>query len=119
MNTNLQELNTIVKKSAYGGLKADTDISISDTQEIGIMTNKRSNGDLVTIVSVSTIEPSLNGSWSTKTHKLFSDYNKTWAESKVSRLTEKVLLAQHNQVLEKLTEIKEDVKSFYLSKAGE
>jgi hypothetical protein len=115
MNITNQELITRVKKSAYDGLKADTDISLSDKLEIGVLSYKRSNGYLVTIVTVSAVELSLSG-YAMKSHKLFEDYNKTWAESKVSRLTEKVLLSQHNKVLEQLQEIKEDVKNFYLNK---
>lgn len=113
MNTTNQ-LNTIVKKSAYDGLKATTDISLSDKLELRILSYKRSNGDLVTTATVSTVERS--GGYATRSHKLFTDYNKTWLESKVSRLTEKVLLSQHNNVLEQLEAIKEDVKNFYLNK---
>lgn len=113
MNTTNQELTTKIKKSDRG-LQADTDISLSDKLEIGVLSYKRSNGYLVTIVTVSTIEGA--GIYTMKSHKLFSDYNKTWAESKVTRLTEKVLLSQHNKILEQLEAIKEDVKNFYLNK---
>ena len=57
-----------------------------------------------------------NGSF--LTHKMYEDYSKTWAHSAPSRLTDKVLKEQHNSVIEKLEEIKEDFRLFYSGKSN-
>ena len=74
-------------------LRAETCIMIDDTKELSISTSKSSSGMLVTGAHVMHIKDN------SKSCVLFQDFSESRVlQSRLGRVTEKVILAQHGQV---------------------
>ncbi len=76
---------------------------------LSIHTSKVESGYLTTSKSISW--PSEDGY--SETHAVFQDFYKTAAKSKPARVTEKVVNEQHNQVLQTLNTIEQEVAEHY------
>ena len=76
---------------------------------LSIHTSKTESGHLTTSTSVSW--PSEDGK--VENHAVFQDFYKTAAKSKPARVTEKVANEQHQQVLQTLNTIEQEVAEHY------
>lgn len=97
-------MDIITKRNNYKELSSESRVNISD-DKIMIFRTRKSNGMLVSNASIHTLS---DGYF---THILCTDYNKNIIRTKPSRVTEKVILAQH-QSLDFDSYIK-DAKQFY------
>ena len=77
--------------------------------KLSIHTSKSESGYLTTSKSVSW--PSEDGR--SETHTVFKDFYKTAAKSKPARVTEKVANEQHQQVLQTLNTIEQEIQEHY------
>ena len=97
-------MNTSIRKGHFGWT-AETTIDLPNNRVLTITTMKRSGGSLMTTASVGTRSDGFIS------HMMYRDMNKVVASSNPARVTEKVVLAQHNSV--EIEEIKQDAIAFY------
>lgn len=102
-----------VCRNHYGDWQQSTTIPMANNRELEILTMKRSSGNLLTTASVAIINPSSNG-FSSKTFEPFGDMNETLIKNRPSRVTSKVVEAQHAQV--DLPEVYAKAIAFYEAK---
>ena len=105
----IETVETVVYKSRTDGWKARRTVALDDIgleSKIVIFSTYRNNrGKLVTTARVE------HDNGDSTTHMLFFDYSKTIIASSPSRVTSKVVEAQHAQI--DLDAIKDDIIQFY------
>ena len=94
--------NIKIVRDAYGNWKAVTNIMLTDTLELGIVTSKRASGNVVSSASVSKVV----GNWST--HMRHQDFSKQLV---CVRDTCKVVEQQHNSL--DFESVMLEAKAFY------
>ena len=100
-------MNTRIYKDNNKNWRAETNIDISNDRVISITTSKTMTGSLNTNVSVSERVAGF------LKHIRFVDYNKIYNFSIPVRITEKVVSVQHNETLNIIDDIINDVVKFY------
>lgn len=96
-------------KGYHGWFDEDT-VAIEGDRAIRITTMKRSDGVLKTIATVGSVD---GFGFSTI---IFKDFNQVLMNSTPSRVTQKVVEAQHREAMTKLPELKEAINSYYAAK---
>lgn len=105
---------TRIYKDHWKNWNAETAIDMPELGErrfLQINTAKRSNGALITNASVN--KRTEYG----YEHTFFKDFNERVASAKVSRCTDKVVIAQHNAAMEQIEQIKAAALAHYGSSA--
>lgn len=99
-------MQTYIRKDFRKNWSAETEIMLEPKLMLSIDTSKRHTGEIATVASVHIIEGRM------KTHRVFEDYNKCLAFSRV-RCTSKAVENQHMKVMSQIETIKADVARFY------
>lgn len=108
----MSEINTKFETNMRGDYSGETEIFISKERRLflRIATYKTASRHLVTNASVNTVSEDGRS----YTHAMFSDFNKQIVSSSPSRITKKLIEAQHNGVLNSyLDSILTEAKAFY------
>lgn len=98
-------MNTDTRKTHWGW-KSESQIQISDTMRLTILTMKRHNGVLATTAQASRLE---NGFY----YYTMGDYSKQVLHSNPSRCTRQTVEMQHERVMQNLDVIIDAVENFY------
>lgn len=85
-------MKTLIRKNYYKQWVAESQVMISNNLALEFRTSKLSNGQLVSSASVGKIEKGF------RSHTLFQDYHVNMIVSQPSRVTEKVVMAQHQAI---------------------
>jgi hypothetical protein len=101
------QTETLEYKVTKGQVKSSFDVG---NKHVEIRTYKNHKG-LVSYAQAGDLD--LSGSFGGFSFMMFGDYSKTWAVAPKARATEKNLIATHLEALNKLEEIKAEVKAFY------
>lgn len=99
---------TYVQKG-HMGWNAETIIDLEGNKRLSITTMKRSNGRLQSIASVGKVEGHFIS------HMVYQDFLKVVANTAPSKVTEKAVVSQHNDVIAptSIQQIMEMVKAHY------
>ena len=100
-------MQTYIKKDYRGNWRASTEVVVDDNRVATITTSKSSYGLLTTHVSVGKRDGDFIS------HMMFQDYSKTVKSSQPKRVTEKLVSAQHDEVLADIDWVLDDIKAFY------
>lgn len=95
------------------GWESRTDVAISPTRLLRIVTHKCTRGGVFTSGTVYTVHADHPDHMSTM---LFEDFSRVFAHNAMLRVTDKTVSAQHFCVLQDLDAIKLEVLTFYASK---
>jgi len=85
-------IETTISRDHYKQLRAKSQIMLDTTKHLTISTSKSSGGNLCTHASVGHVK------YGSLTHMIFQDFSEWIAESRPSRVTEKVIKAQHDGI---------------------
>ena len=85
-------MKTIIHKNRYKDWVAESQVMISNNLVLDFRTSKHFSGQLVSSASVGKLE---NGF---RSHMLYQDYHANMIVTKPSRVTEKVVMAQHDSI---------------------
>ena len=85
-------MKTTIRKNHYKHWVAKSQVMISEDLELTFTTTKHCSGQLVSSASVGKIEGGF------VSHKLYQDYHANMIVTKPSRVTEKVVMAQHDSI---------------------
>ena len=100
-------IKTRLYKNFYNDWVAETTMLLSANLELTIKTSKRASKNLTTTACVSKLAEDGMSS----THALYQDFSTNICTSKPSRITAKLVEAQHNNI--NLTDIVDQAKTFY------
>ena len=85
-------MKTLIRKNHYKQWVAESQVMISDDLQLTFKTSKLSSGQLVSNASVGKFERGFIS------HTLFQDYHVNMIVSQPSRVTEKVVMEQHQAI---------------------
>lgn len=108
MMNEVSEMNNVSINKGYYGWTAESEVELGGNRLIRFTTMKRSSGKLIT--SAQSLQDNGRGAL---TFIMFQDFNKCVLSSDPKRVTEKVVLEQHNKALELQNDIVTEAKSFY------
>lgn len=94
-------------KSHYGW-KAESNVDLFEGKVLNIVTMKRSSGQLVTTANAA--QDLGDGSIS---YMMFQDFRVNVVSSSPKRVNEKVVLEQHNGVVQNIADVVAQAKAFY------
>ena len=96
-----------VFKDSRNNWKAVSEFSLTDDLTLTISTSKKWNGCLSTRASVSQFARGFH------CHRMYHDFSRNLDEVKYSRITSKVVTAQHLQCISKVTDLTEAALQHY------
>lgn len=104
---NQESIKTTVSRDHYKKLGAKSYIKINDEYKLKVSSYKADNGITSTYLKAVKQEGPF------ETFVIFQDYHKRIASEKIARLTEKNLLAFHENALKQIEPFLNDAKLFY------